>query len=134
MLANFSRLNPKRPYVSLEKQKPKFCFVLTYTINRAREIRKLHVAVVQQRLRNVQKSVMQSDARAKMLFCQSKPIVFCCSPSPLQKLPIAVIQKYCYHGNVTSHFSSLLHLLLFITRKYAFICVKRRPTERRYIH
>ena len=27
-----------------------------------------------------------------------------------------------------------LHLLLFITRKYAFICVKRRPTARRYIH
>ena len=28
----------------------------------------------------------------------------------------------------------LLHLLLFITRKYAFICVKRRPAARRYIH
>ena len=28
----------------------------------------------------------------------------------------------------------LLHLLLFITRKYAFICVKRRPTALRYIH
>ena len=27
-----------------------------------------------------------------------------------------------------------LHLLLFITRKYAFICVKRWPTGRRYIH
>ena len=24
--------------------------------------------------------------------------------------------------------------LLFITGKYAFICVKRRPTARRYIH
>ena len=28
----------------------------------------------------------------------------------------------------------LLHLLLFIKGKYAFICVKRRPTVRRYIH
>ena len=28
----------------------------------------------------------------------------------------------------------VLHLLPFITRKYAFICVKRRPTARRYIN
>ena len=27
--------------------------------------------------------------------------------SSLLKLPIVVIQKFCYHGNVTSHFSSL---------------------------
>ena len=27
-----------------------------------------------------------------------------------------------------------LHLLLFITRKYEIICVKRRPIVRRYIH
>ena len=37
------------------------------------------------------------------------------SPSLLPKLPFVVIQKFCYHGNVTSHFSSLLpqnfHLL-----------------------
>ena len=31
---------------------------LTYSIKRAREIRKFHMAVVQLRLRNVQKSVM----------------------------------------------------------------------------
>ena len=31
-------------------------------------------------------------------------------------------------------FSAAVHLLLFITRKYAFICVKRRPTARRFIH
>ena len=29
------------------------------------------------------------------------------SPSLLLKLLIVVIQKFCYHGNVTSHFSSL---------------------------
>ena len=29
---------------------------------------------------------------------------------------------------------TLLHLLLFIARKYAFISVKRRPTARRYVH
>ena len=37
------------------------------------------------------------------------------SPSLLPKLPFVVIQKFCYHGNVTSRFSSLLpqnfHLL-----------------------
>ena len=60
MLAKISGLNPKGPYLSLEKEKEKeiFCVVLTYSIKRAREIRKFHVAVVQQRLRNVQKSVM----------------------------------------------------------------------------
>ena len=59
MLAEFSRLNPKGPYVSLEKEKQNFCVVVTYSIKRAREIRKFHVAVVQQRLTNVQKRVMQ---------------------------------------------------------------------------
>ena len=50
MLAKFSGLNPKGPYVSLEKEKENFCVVLTYSIKRAHEIRKFHVAVVQQRL------------------------------------------------------------------------------------
>ena len=58
MLAKFSVLNPKGPYVSLEKEKENFCAVLTYSIKRARETRKFHVVVMQQRLRNVQKSVM----------------------------------------------------------------------------
>ena len=56
MVAKFSGLNPKRAYLSLEKEN--FCVVLTHSIKRACEIRKFHVAVVQQRLRNVQKSVM----------------------------------------------------------------------------
>ena len=58
MLAKFSGLNTKGPYVSLEKEKENFCVVLTYSKKRAREIRKFHVAVTQQRLRNVQTSVM----------------------------------------------------------------------------
>ena len=65
MLAKFSGLNPKGPYVSLEKEKQNFCVVPTYSINRAREIRKFHVAVVQRRQGNVQK---KGDARAKMFF------------------------------------------------------------------
>ena len=44
-LRNFLRLNPKgSPYLSLEKEKENFCVVFTYSINRAREIRKFHVA------------------------------------------------------------------------------------------
>ena len=73
MLAKFSGLNPKGAYVSLEKDKQNFCVVLTYSIKRAPEIRKFHVAVVQQRLRNVQQ---KRDTRAKMFFCQSNPTFF----------------------------------------------------------
>ena len=56
MLAKFSGLNPKGPCLSLENEN--FCVVLTYSLKRACEIRKFHIAVVQQRLRNVQRSVM----------------------------------------------------------------------------
>ena len=62
MLVKFSGFNPKGPYLSLEKKKETFCVVFTYSIKRAREIRKFHIAVVQRRLRNVQK---KRDARAK---------------------------------------------------------------------
>ena len=64
MLAKFSGLNPKGPY---------FCVVPTYSIKRASEIRKFHVAVVQQRLRNVQKSVMHVQSCS---FANLKPIAF----------------------------------------------------------
>ena len=90
MLAKFSGLNPKGPYLGLEEEKENVFVVLTYLIERAGEIRKVYVAVVQQRLRNVQKSVMHVHVHVL-----------------LQKLPIVVMQKFCYLGNVTSHFSSL---------------------------
>ena len=48
MLAKFSGLNPKGPYLNLEKEKETFCVVFTYSVKRAREIRKFRVAVVQQ--------------------------------------------------------------------------------------
>ena len=82
-------------------QKKNFSVVLTYSIKQASETRKFHVTVVQQRLRN---------ARAKLFFCQSKPIAF----FAVAKLPIVVIQTFGYHGNVTSRFSSLL----FLTNTY----------------
>ena len=58
MLARFSALDPKGPYLSLEKDKETFCVVFTYSVKRAHEIRTFHVAVVQRWLKNVQKSVM----------------------------------------------------------------------------
>ena len=114
MLAKFFGLNPKGPYVSLEKENQNFCFVLTNSIKCAREIRKFHVAVVQQWIRNVQKSVMHVQ---RCFFARLNQLFFCCSPSPWQKLPTVVIQKFCYHGNVTSHFSSLLIFLDFHSTK-----------------
>ena len=90
MLAKFSGLYPKEPYLSLEKKKENFCVVLTYSIKRARETRMFHVAIVQQRLRNVQKRVMHVQS---CYFYQSKPIAFflfavaktpcCCDPKIL---------------------------------------------------
>ena len=100
LVDKISGLNPKGPYLSLEKEKENFCVVLNFPIKQESEIRKFLVAAVQQRLRNVQKN---PDARAKLFFCQSNPIAFLL----LKKLPIVVIRKSCYHSNVTSHFSSL---------------------------
>ena len=86
MLAKFSGLNPKEPYVSFEKEKQNFCVVLS--IRRARQIRKFHVAVMQQRLRNVQKSAMHVQ---RCFFCQSKPIVSLLFAVAVAKTP------YCCH-------------------------------------
>ena len=71
--AKFSGLNPKGPYVGLEKEKENFCVVLTYSIKPAREIRMFHVAVVKHRLRNVQKSVMHLQI---CCFANLNPLVF----------------------------------------------------------
>ena len=37
----------------------------------------------------------------------------CRTAFSLLKLPIVVIEKCCYHGSVTSHFSSLISRVLF---------------------
>ena len=61
------------------------------------------------------KHAKKRDARAELLFCGYKPIVFFQFPFPSPaswlKLSIIVIQKFCYHGNVTSHFSFLFNPL-----------------------
>ena len=45
-------------YLSVKQESDNFCVVFTYSIKRAREIRKFHVVVVQRRQRNVQNSMM----------------------------------------------------------------------------
>ena len=61
-------LNPKKPYLNLEKEKENFCVLFNYSIKRAREVSKFHVTVVQRRLRNVQKSVMDVQNNLKVFF------------------------------------------------------------------
>ena len=58
-------LNPKGTYLSVEKEKENLCVVFTYSIKQVHEIRRFHVVIVQQWLRNVQKSVMH----VQLLFC-----------------------------------------------------------------
>ena len=74
------------------------------SIKRAREVRKYHVAVVQRQLRNVQKAWCTCKLVVLLVltcyfFSFSLP-----SPSSLLKLPTVLIIKFCYHGNLTSHF------------------------------
>ena len=80
--------------------------MFTYAIKRAREIGKFHVAVVQRMLRK------KRYARAKLLFCCYKK-TYCffallVAVAVVVKFRLVVSLKFCYHGNVTSHFSSLL--------------------------
>ena len=65
MFAKFSGVESERTVSKLEKEKEIFCVV--YSIKRAREIRKFHVAVLQRRLRNVQKSVQKSTYKVVVL-------------------------------------------------------------------
>ena len=56
MLAIFSGLKPRGLYLSLEKEKETFCVVFTYSVKRAREVRKFRVAVVQRWLKMYKKA------------------------------------------------------------------------------
>ena len=78
--------------------------MFTYSIKWAREIRKFHVPVVHERLRNVQKR----DARAYLWFltltyCYFAVLVaVAVAAFVLLKLSIAVIHKFCYNGNMAA--------------------------------
>ena len=110
--------------------------MFTKSIKRAREIRKFQVAdlkltegrlkkIANKQLRNVQKSVMHVQSCCFAILPFSLP-----SPSLLLKLPIVVIRKCCYHGNVTSHFSSLLlaaNLSVFFLFFFVFVFIFSSP-------
>ena len=65
-------------------------------MKRTREIRKFHVVIVLRRLRKVLALLPKLIAFLPFLLP---------SPSSLLKVPIVLIQKLCYHGNMTSRFS-----------------------------
>ena len=65
MFAKFSEVESETTVSNLEKERENFRVV--YSIKRAREIRKFHVAVLQQWLRNVQKSVQKSTCKVVVL-------------------------------------------------------------------
>ena len=97
ILANVSVVEFERTYLSSEREKENLCVVFTYSIKRAT---------------TAKKCTDKCNARAKLLFCQPKPIAFLpfLLPSPstlLIKFPIVVIQKCFFHSQGTSHFSSL---------------------------
>ena len=72
---NFIVLFPSRCILndSIKVQEKKWKVVHS-PFSRKRKIRHFHVLVMQRRLGNIQK---KCDARAKLLFSQSKPIAFC---------------------------------------------------------
>ena len=97
----------ERTISELRKRKRNFlCYV-----HLLREVRKFHVTVMQQSLKNVQKNVMHvrsccfTNINLLLFLPFSLP-----SLSSFPKLPFVVIKKFCYHGNVTSHFSLFLRL------------------------
>ena len=107
MLAKFSGLNSKGPYLSLEKTEKLFV-VFTYSVKQVHEIRKFHLPVMQRWLKNVQKSVMhvQSSCFANinlLLFCRSLCRPRCCCLSSL------LLWSKNFASMVTWHLTSPLY-------------------------
>ena len=93
MLAKFSGLNPKGPYLSLEKERETFCVVFTYSVKQVHEIRKFHLPVMQRWLKNVQKS-MTHDVQSCFINVNLLLFLPFLLPSLLPKLPFFVIQNF----------------------------------------
>ena len=85
-------LNLKGPYLSLKNEKENFCVVFTYSIKQAREISNFHVAVVQRRQRNVEKSLMHVQS---CCFANIYLLLFCCSRCWRQTSPLYWINLLC---------------------------------------
>ena len=88
MLAKFWGVESERTLSKFKKRKKKICVLFTYSIKR--EISNFHVAVVQRRQRNVEKSMMHVQS-----YCFANIYV----------LPIA----FLLFSLLTTHFSSLLN-------------------------
>ena len=109
MMAKFSGVKSERTVSKFRKRKRNFSCC-------ARLLRKAgawNLAVsCRSRATTAKKRTKKHDARTQLLLCWYKPIAYLLLSLPslasLLKLPIVVIQKFCYHGNVTSDFSSLL--------------------------
>ena len=104
----FLEFNSKGLYQSLKKEKESCCLV--FRSSTKRESRHFHVVVVQRRLRSTKKR----DARAKLLFCQSKPIALLSFslPSPSSSFQHPIIS---FSGGYALRFS-----LPMIMHEYQF--------------
>ena len=105
----FLELNSKRLYLSSVKVRGSRCHV--FTSSEKREIRQFHIVVAHWLELTAKKCTKKRDSRAKLLFCQSKPITFL--PFPLT--PTLSLLKLTIKGTV-SRLSSffLFYFQLFV--------------------
>ena len=80
---------------------------------------------VQRQPRNVQKSIMHVQGYSFADINLFLFAVFVDVAVIVAKFPIAVIQKFYYHGNMTSHFCSLLDL--FYLPLTPLCCLEKEP-------
>ena len=113
ILVKVSGLNLKGPYIRKRKRK---LLSRVHLLDHEVDVLKLGSFMSQsgsmQGLKNVQMHI------SNLLFCWYKHVAFCRSQSPsssLLKLCIVVIQKICYHGNMT------FTLLLSIKSTWIFL-------------
>ena len=117
-------MNPKGPYLSVEKEEDNFCVVFTYSMKRACEIRKFHVTGLQRRQRNEQNSVMY----VKFVVLSIKTYYFSAVllPSPLSLVLLSSRNSATkkVHGDVTSLFSFLLCYPLSVqcVLQWSYLC------------
>ena len=112
MLTKFSGVESQRPNLSLKQERKNFCVVFTYSVKQAREIRKFHVAVVQWRLKNVQKRVMhvQSCYFANINLLLFAVLFADASPSSLLKKSSLLFWSRNFATMVTWRHTSLYYL------------------------
>ena len=90
------KIHSKNRICIVSEENENFCVMFTYSMKRARKIRKFHMAVLQRWLKSLM--YVQSCCIANITYG------FFAVLFVVVKLPMAVIQTFCYHGNVTLHF------------------------------